>query len=189
MNYLEAAVRLLQTKSVRVNEAGDETDDMVDTGSERASSSGNKNSVGGIVDGILFKIRYLKNDVQPVDRAAKLMQEVELLEKTLRISTGEIRGVCVDYDDLQQKRKRVECIVRESMKCDKEVHGSKSHFDELVCAKPDKRMRACGVEGSSLVSAVMSMLEKNPPPTAADIPTVHSGSSGCACATSSTRRS
>lgn len=88
LNSLEAAIRLLRTQAPGMKKEGYDSDDIIDTGSEGASYSGKKNSVSSLIDDILFKIRFLKNGVQTVDHAAEIMQEVDLLDKTLRVSSG-----------------------------------------------------------------------------------------------------
>lgn len=58
---------------------------MVDSDGEGISANSGKGALQHLVDDILFKIRYLRRDVQTVERAADLMEEVGMLYKTLRV--------------------------------------------------------------------------------------------------------
>lgn len=168
LNTLEGTIRLLQVQIDKAQHTPIDTkDDLVMDG---ISSNSGKTSLSSLASDMLVKVRYLKHDVQTVERAAELMEEVGLLDKTLRVSTGEIKGVCLNYDDLKEQRRRMEGMVRMSMVYDEGKHGSKADFDELVTAETNRRLSACGVEGSSLVSAVVSTLKRDGPLNPGNLP-------------------
>lgn len=99
-----------------------------------------------------------------MDRTAELMDKVRLLDTSLRAATGELNDICLDCDNVAEKRIRMEELVRQGMKFDKESHRTVSEFDGLVAKETDRCFKSTGVEGSDVVSAVVSMLRKNGAP-------------------------
>lgn len=100
----------------------------------------------------------------------ELMEEVGLLDKTLRVSTGEMTRVCLSIDDLREQRHRMEGMIRIRMLYGESKHGSKDDFDKLITEETDRRLQECGVEGSSIVAAAVSTLKRNGPISTENIP-------------------
>lgn len=170
LDTLEGTIRILQSYFWCKATRSEDSRAMTDVGSEAGTSSGGRPSIATALSDILLKTRYLKKDVQTVERAAELMEEVCILDKTLQVSMGEVQGLCLNYDDLQQQRKRVEGMVRISMEYNEKTHGNRAEFDRLVAEETDKRLNACGIEGSSLISAVVSTLKRDGPLNPGNVP-------------------
>lgn len=50
-----------------------------------------------------------------------------------------------------------------SLQFDENKHGTRARFDEVVTAEAERRLKTGGMEGSSLVSAVITTLKKQGP--------------------------
>lgn len=161
----EATIRLVQSVLSKMNRAtsGDDNVDGMDIAKDGVSDNSGTSSLGALVSSVLLKTRYLRKDVQTVDRAAELMEEVGLLNNSLRVATGELKRGYIDSDELNDQRRRTECLVRMSMEFDEKTHGTRARFDELFTAETERRLKAAGVDGSTLVSIVVSTLKKHGP--------------------------
>lgn len=90
LNALECTMRPLQSINGRVKDTGSTYDDMTDGISVNNSNSGTE----AVLKDILFKTRYLQTDMHKLlnmDQAAKLMDDVRLLDTSLRVAAGEIQ--------------------------------------------------------------------------------------------------
>lgn len=88
------------------------------------------------------------------------MDEVRLLDTSLRVATGEIEGNCVGCEDSTIRRKKMDAFVRRGLKYDPSKHRSAAEYDGLIVAETERRLRATGIEGSEVVSGVVSMLKE-----------------------------
>lgn len=77
-----------------------------------------------LLDDTLLKVRYIRKDVDCAERATDMMEEVNLLDKKLRVAAGEMEGAYLDADDLTERRRRMEGMVRRSMEYDSNVHAT-----------------------------------------------------------------
>lgn len=116
-------------------------------------------SIQDMASHILFKVRYLKRDVQTVNRAAQLMEKVSMLDKFFRVNTGKMQGIWRDLADLTDRRRRMDGMVRVSMEYDESKHSIPTQFDAFVENEAERRLIAIGVEGTSLVTALVSTLK------------------------------
>lgn len=148
----------------------EDTVDMIDSASDGISATSGKNRIVSIIRDIIFKIRYMKQDVQTVERAAELMEEVGLLDKTLRVSNGEMICVCLSVEELKEQRRRMEGVVRLSMRYDGVKYGSSAEFDKLVPEETDKRLQACNIKGLSIVATTVSTLKRHDPLNPGNVP-------------------
>lgn len=85
---------------------------MTDAASDGISLNRCSSSIESLVKDLLFKTRYLRRDLQTVERAAQPMEEVSLLDKTLRVFTEVMQGAALDCDDVIDQRRRDEAMVR-----------------------------------------------------------------------------
>lgn len=86
------------------------------------------------------------------------MEQVCILDKTRQFSVGKVQGLCLNYEDLKEQRRRLEGMVQIRMEYDENKDGNCAAFDRMVIEETNKRLNACGIEGSSQISAVVSTL-------------------------------
>lgn len=65
-----------------------------------------------LLDDETFKSRYLRRELDNMDYFVQLMKTVGIPDQSLRVATGEIPGLCMDFIDATKKRKAMEEIVR-----------------------------------------------------------------------------
>lgn len=70
-------------------------------------------------------------------------------------------GIVLDADDLAERRRRMEGMVRLFMEYNEDEHGSLKHFDEVVQQETERRLKVGDIEGSSLISAVMGTFKRD----------------------------
>lgn len=129
---LEAVIRIVQAQIPLLNRLSVDNDSMMDGVSEGLSSNSAQPSIGDLVKRKLFKTRYLRTDIQTVERSAEMMEDAGLFDSTLSVVTGELNRVCLDADDLTEQRRRMEGMVKRSMPYDAKKHGSHSQYDGIV---------------------------------------------------------
>lgn len=159
LQTLEATIRIFQAVASKIGHRCSDEDDRMDTAKDGVSENSGSSTLSALVSAVLFKTRYLRKDVQTVDRAAELMEDVRLLDNSLRVVTGELKRGYLDSNDLNDQRRRTEALGRISMEYDENKHGTRARFDELVTAETERRMEAAWLNGSTLVSAVVSILK------------------------------
>lgn len=168
---LEGTMRLLQTILANSDMERSGCDDMTDGASGGINTNNYKSGTEEVLRDLLFKTRCLKSDVDNMDQAAQLMDDVRLLDTSLRVSTGEVQGNCMDCDHVVDSRKRMEALVRRGMQYDETKQRSVSELDQLVLKKTERRLKATAMEGSNVVAGVVSMLKKNGVQNPGTVPT------------------
>lgn len=90
-----------------------------------------------------------------------MMDDVQLLDTSMRVSSGEREGNCFNCEDNMAKRKRMEEFVRRFMIYDEAKRRTLAEFDELVVKETDRRLKATGMEWSQIVAGAISMFKKH----------------------------
>lgn len=161
LETLAATIRIAQTIASKVfTSSGVQEEKMDITTSDAVSANSGKSSVATLIYNVLLKTRYLKNDVQIVERAAQLMEEIGLLDNSLRVATGELKQGFLYSDDLNAQRQRIESMLSITMGYDAEKHGARARFDDVVTAEVERWLKTGVLEVSSLVSAVVTTFKK-----------------------------
>lgn len=58
-------------------------------------------ALGAVISGLLRKVRILRNDVEDLERCAKVLEDVGFLDDALRVASGEIHVLDYYRDDLE----------------------------------------------------------------------------------------
>lgn len=115
------------------------------------SMNSDNGSVHKLADEVFFKARYLQSDFQALERSAELMEDVGLLDKTIRLASGEMEETYLDAEDLAERRRYMESMVRMSIPYDENNHSSRAQYNQVILQETAKRLKRGDLNGSSFV--------------------------------------
>lgn len=95
-----------------------------------------------------------------MDRVTEDMQAAGLIDQSLRLVNNEKSGFMIGNADLAAKRQTVEEMVNKVMLYDDSVYGTYDDYEHAVTVEVENIIKATGRAGSTVLSAVVSTLER-----------------------------
>lgn len=114
-----------------------------------------------VLDDIIFRARYLRAEVNNMERMVDVLNSIGILDEALRVYTGELPGICTDCVDVTKTRKRLEAFVRETIVYDSSKYASYAEYDRRITAETERRVLVSGTTASSVITAVVSSLRRS----------------------------
>lgn len=171
LGTLEAALRMLQI----VHNLRNDDSKKKDGGETTADDA--QRSIDVQLQQLMDDAVTMRRDVGNMDRMAKLLDDVNFLDQSMRVAYGEVKGVRLECVDKHQKKRKLEALVRKMMVYDVEKFSSVCEYDDAVLKETEKRMRVMDTDSSNILSATMSSLRRNGVTNPGDLPTEFLGSS------------
>lgn len=167
LQTLASTLELLQTMVKFMKKCGE--DDMSD---DKPSDSDECSIQGRIMDAI-ESVRTLQADSDDMSRVVQILDQVSLLDNSLKVLNGDMNGMCVGDDERAARRKQIEKAVRRSMPFNVTQHKNVAAYEREVMSEVSKGMSSTDVVGSSLLTSVLTCLEKDGVERRGQIPPVY----------------
>lgn len=127
-----------------------------------STNSGNEVSkTSHVIGDVIRKVRNLKRDVTDSDLVMDVLNEVGLLDDSLKTVNREVSGMTEHCTDLHVKRKTVEGLVRSSLDEESKEFRTKTDFNHALIRETEKRMTATDRAPSAILSSVVATLDKS----------------------------
>lgn len=120
-----------------------------------------RRTIGAEIRCLIIQLRFMKRDVEDMEHITDILHKVGLVDDSLRLVNDEVRGMVTGSSDMRNKRKVVEEMVRKVLTNDESVYENADDYEQAVTVEVEKRMEATGRVGNTILSAVVSTLEKN----------------------------
>lgn len=103
-------------------------------------------------------VQTLQADCDDMARVVQVLDQVSLLDDSIRVLNGDMKGFCVGDEERAAKRQEIEKAVRRAMPFDKRQHKCSAAYEREVLSEVSKGMSSTDIVGSSLITAVLSTL-------------------------------
>lgn len=138
LQSLESALILVKTIiSVKLSVVDQDEDDAMDS---TDYISDTRLGLESAFTELLESVRFLRDDVENVERTAKILEDVGWIDDSVRIANGEFGDLCLDNKQTIQKRSRITSLLRTAMPYEGSRYASKAEYERTVIRKSARRV-------------------------------------------------